>query len=137
MSGSASVAHSSADRRFRYALWRVWDLGRGLCNFVMLIQSTACPPSPSPCGHLPPTPGSTSKRSSTTAMTPAATPTPVTTASPDRTGGPTTWPGRGRSCRSRGDVGGDGMLGMTARWPTSIKSPRKTLTFYTFGMATR
>lgn len=31
----------STDRRYRYALWRVWDAGRDLCNFLMLNPSTA------------------------------------------------------------------------------------------------
>src|SRR4051812_14962809 len=34
-------ARFSSDRRHRYALWRVWDGDRGLCNFLMLNPSTA------------------------------------------------------------------------------------------------
>jgi hypothetical protein len=34
-------ARFSADRLYRYALWRVWDADRGLCNFLMLNPSTA------------------------------------------------------------------------------------------------
>lgn len=31
----------SADKRYRYALWREWDTGTGTCLFVMLNPSTA------------------------------------------------------------------------------------------------
>src|SRR3954469_17706712 len=34
-------ARFSADGLYRYALWRVWDADRGLCNFLMLNPSTA------------------------------------------------------------------------------------------------
>jgi hypothetical protein len=34
-------ARFSIDRRYRYALWRVWDRGRGACNFLLLNPSTA------------------------------------------------------------------------------------------------
>ena len=34
-------ARFSVDRRYRYALWRVWDHGRGICNFLLLNPSIA------------------------------------------------------------------------------------------------
>jgi hypothetical protein len=36
-----SGACFSLDRRYRFALWRVWDGRLGLCNFMMLNPSTA------------------------------------------------------------------------------------------------
>jgi hypothetical protein len=39
--GGPTGARFSADRRYRYALWRVWEPDLGLCNFVMLNPSTA------------------------------------------------------------------------------------------------
>jgi hypothetical protein len=41
MSFRGTGARFSADRLHRYALWRVWDADRGLCNFLMLNPSTA------------------------------------------------------------------------------------------------
>src|SRR3954469_25064450 len=43
-------ARFGADRRYRYALWRVWDGDRGLCNFVMLNPSTADEAADDPTG---------------------------------------------------------------------------------------
>ena len=34
-------ARFSVDRRYRYALWRVWDRSRGVCNFLLLNPSIA------------------------------------------------------------------------------------------------
>ena len=36
-----SGARFSAGRRYRYALWRVWEPALGCCNFLMLNPSTA------------------------------------------------------------------------------------------------
>ncbi|MBX6311380.1 MAG: DUF1643 domain-containing protein [Isosphaeraceae bacterium] len=42
MLGNTSTgACFSLDRRYRYLLWRIWDPGRGVCNFLMLNPSTA------------------------------------------------------------------------------------------------
>src|SRR4029077_11103356 len=40
-SSHGTGARFSADRLYRYSLWRVWDADRGLCNFLMLNPSTA------------------------------------------------------------------------------------------------
>src|SRR5512135_427795 len=41
MASRETGARSSIDRRYRYALWWVWDRGRGACNFLLLNPSTA------------------------------------------------------------------------------------------------
>jgi hypothetical protein len=41
MASRETGARFSIDRRYRYALWRVWDRGRGVCDFLLLNPSTA------------------------------------------------------------------------------------------------
>jgi hypothetical protein len=41
MASRETGARFSVDRRYRYALWRVWDRSRGICNFLLLNPSIA------------------------------------------------------------------------------------------------
>ena len=41
MASRETGARFSVDRRYRYALWRVWDRSRGACNFLLLNPSIA------------------------------------------------------------------------------------------------